>query len=83
MKTKYLFFIYLVILLIPQVDVCVTERVIWMGKVVMIVLPLAFYWTFLLLFNKPSKAFLWAFPFAFLGAFQIVLGYLYLVSGEN
>lgn len=77
MTARRLFFIYLLILLIPQVDVCVTERMVEIGKVVLIVLPLAFYWFFLLAFNKPSKAFLWAFPFAFLGAFQIVLGYLY------
>ncbi len=77
MTARRLFFIYLLILLIPQVDVCVTERMEDIGKVVLIVLPLAFYWFFLLGFKKPSKAFLWAFPFAFLGAFQIVLGYLY------
>lgn len=77
MTARRLFFIYLLILLIPQVDVCVTERMVGIGKVVLILLPLAFYWFFLLAFRKPSKAFLWAFPFAFLGAFQIVLGYLY------
>ena len=77
MTARRLFFIYLLILLIPQADVCVTERMVGVGKVVLVLLPLAFYWYFLLAFRKPSKAFLWAFPFAFLGAFQIVLGYLF------
>ena len=77
MTLRRLFYLYLIVLLIPQLDVCVTERMVGIGKVVLILLPLAFYWLFLLAFKKPSKAFLWAFPFAFLGAFQIVLGYLY------
>lgn len=77
MTPRRLFWLYLLILLIPQFDVFVTERMVGMGKVVLILLPLAFYWIFLLAFSRPSKAFLWAFPFAFLGAFQIVLGYLY------
>lgn len=77
MTPRRLFFLYLTVLLIPQLDVCYTERMVGIGKVVLILLPLAFYWLFLLAFKKPSKAFLWAFPFAFLGAFQIVLGYLY------
>lgn len=77
MTPRRLFSLYLIVLLIPQLDVFVTERMVGIGKVVLILLPLAFYWLFLLAFKKPSKAFLWAFPFAFLGAFQIVLGYLY------
>ena len=61
MTPRRLFYLYLIVLLIPQLDVCVTERMVGIGKVVLILLPLAFYWLFLLAFKKPSKAFLWAF----------------------
>lgn len=76
-KNKILFFMYLTALMLPQVDLCFTERMIPLGYVTLLMLPLAIYWIFMAQFRNPSKAYLWAFPALFLGAFQIVIGYLF------
>lgn len=76
-RQRLLFYLYLTALMLPQLDLCFTERMIPMGYVMLLMLPLGLYWVYMSQFRNPSKAYLWAFPVLFLGAFQIVLGYLF------
>ena len=77
MKQKILFFFYLTVLILPNMILCITENMPIRGKVVLVLLPLGVYWTILGAFPKISKT-LWAmFPVLFLGAFNIVLTYLF------
>ena len=77
MKQKLIFFLYLIVLILPNLILCVTETMPLMGKMALVLLPLGLYWTVLPMFFRLSRTFLWMFPILFLGAFNIVLSYLF------
>lgn len=77
MKHKLLFFLYLLILIIPNIALCFTENIVPIGKVSLVFVPLAIYWLLMSISPKVHKAYLWMFPLLFLGAFNIVIGYLF------
>lgn len=77
MKQKLIFFVYLLVLILPNIILCITESMPLSGKIVLILLPLGFYWFLLSLIPRKSKTLWWMFPFIFLGAFNIVLSYLF------
>lgn len=77
MKHKVLFFLYLTVLILPNIILCVTETMPWYGKATLLLLPLSVYWTVMCMSHRPSKAYWCMFPVLFLGAFNIVLSYLF------
>ena len=73
----HLFFITLIVLLVPNVALCFTERMSLAASLTNVILPCGIYWLLLTLSRKPGKM-IWAlFFFIFLAAFQIVLLYLF------
>ena len=77
MKQKLIFFLYLAVLILPNLILCVTETMPLVGKMALVLLPLGLYWTVLPMFFRLSRTFWWMFPILFLGAFNIVLSYLF------
>lgn len=77
MKQKLLFFLYLIVLILPNLILCVTESMPLVGKMSLVLLPLGVYWTVMSMFSRLSRTMLWMFPVMFLGAFNIVLSYLF------
>ena len=77
MKQKLIFFLYLIVLILPNLILCVTETMPLVGKMALVLLPLGLYWTVLPMFFRLSRTFWWMFPILFLGAFNIVLSYLF------
>ncbi|MDE5561691.1 MAG: phosphoethanolamine transferase [Bacteroidaceae bacterium] len=77
MKQKLVFFFYLAILILPNLILCATETMPVAGKLALVLLPLGIYWTVMSLFPRQSVAVWWMFPVLFLGAFNIVLSYLF------
>lgn len=77
MKQKFVFFLYLVVLILPNIVLCFTENMPFVGKAALLLLPLGLYWTVLPMFFRMSRTFWWMFPILFLGAFNIVLSYLF------
>ena len=77
MKQKLIFFLYLTVLILPNLILCVTETMPLVGKMALVLLPLGLYWTVLPMFFRLSRTFWWMFPILFLGAFNIVLSYLF------
>ncbi|MBQ0049240.1 MAG: sulfatase-like hydrolase/transferase [Bacteroidales bacterium] len=77
MRQKILFFLYLAILILPNILLCYTESITPWGKVALVMLPLGIYWRIMSISRKVNKTYLWMFPILFLGAFNIVIGYLF------
>ena len=77
MKQKLTFFLYLIVLILPNLILCVTESMPLLGKMTMLLLPLGAYWCILTLSYRLSRTMLYMFPVLFLGAFNIVLSYLF------
>ena len=76
-KQQILFYVYWLILILPNVILAFTERINVLGRVTQILMPLAIYGLLLTLRRKPGIVLLWLFPVLFLGAFQIVLTYIF------
>ena len=74
-KATYLFF--LLVLILPNLVLAFTESLSWVGRLVGVVAPLAAYWLVLTLSRKVGRTVILLFPLLFLGAFQMVLTYLY------
>ena len=74
-KATYLFF--LLVLILPNLVLAFTESLSWVGRLVGVVAPLAAYWLVLTLSRKVGRTVILLFPLLFLGAFQMVLIYLY------
>ena len=74
-KATYLFF--LLVLILPNLVLAFTESLSWVGRLVGVVAPLAAYWLLLTLSRKVGRTVILLFPLLFLGAFQMVLTYLY------
>lgn len=68
-----IYWIFLGMLILPNVFMFFTESTSLLTRVIGITLPLAFYWIALTLKKKPGHMFWWLFFFSFLAAFQIVL----------
>ncbi|MCM1371868.1 MAG: phosphoethanolamine transferase [Bacteroides sp.] len=77
MKQKLIFFLYLAILILPNLILCLTELMPLAGKFSLVLLPLGIYWICLSLSPRLSRTMWWMFPVLFLGAFNIVLSYLF------
>lgn len=77
MKQKLTFILYLVVLILPNIILCVTESMPITGKLALVLLPLGIYWMVLTLAFRMSKTLWCLFPVLFLGAFNIVLSYLF------
>lgn len=70
---RFLFYVFLVVLIVPNIFLIITEPLSFWGKVCNVLLPLAFY-ALLFTFSRKPGIILWVlFPFIFLGAFQLVL----------
>lgn len=74
---KILFYLFLCVLILPNVILFFTESVPLLAKITNVILPLGIYWLILSFSKKPGKPFWALFLFIFLGAFQIVLLYLF------
>lgn len=77
MKQKLIFFLYILVLILPNIILCITETMPLSGKLAQLLIPLGFYWFILSLSAYKSKTLWWMFPFIFLAAFNIVLSYLF------
>ena len=71
------FMIFLLVLIIPNLVLAVTEQLTAGGRVAGIVMPLAVYGLIMSLSRKTGRTMILMFPVLFLGAFQMVLTYLY------
>ena len=76
-KQEHLFYWFLMVLIVPNVVLCFTEPMPLTAKVCNVLLPFACYYILMTLSRNCGKIFWILFPFIFLGAFQIVLLYLF------
>lgn len=74
---RYLFYYFLFVLIVPNILLCVTEQMSVQAKLVNVWLPFACYYTLLSLARRCGRMVWYLFLFVFLGAFQIVLLYLF------
>ncbi len=77
MRQKVIFFIYLLVLMFPNIVLLYTEVMNFSGKMALFLLPLGVYWATLSISPRQHRTALWLFPVMFLGAFNIVLSYLF------
>lgn len=77
MKQKLTYLLFLLILILPNVILAVTEHLSPAGRIANIIVPLTAYWLVLTLSRKTGRTMIMLFPVLFLGAFQMVLTYLY------
>lgn len=77
MKQKLTYLLFLLILILPNVILAVTEHLSPAGRIANIIVPLTAYWLVLTLSRKTGRTMIILFPVLFLGAFQMVLTYLY------
>lgn len=64
-------------MLVPNIFLCFTEQLPFLFKVSYILIPGALYLLLLILSRKPGITFWALFPLHFIGAFQLVLLYLF------
>ncbi len=74
---QYIYWMFLFMAILPNIFMFFTESTSLLTRTVQIVLPLGFYAFMFTLKKKPGKMFWWLFWFMFVGAFQIVLLWLY------
>ena len=74
---EFQFYWFLFILIVPNVCLCLTESLSVMAKLTNVLLPLACYYFVMTLSKNQGKSLWLLFLFVFLGAFQIVLLYLF------
>lgn len=74
---EHLFYLFLFVLIVPNVALCFTEPLSFMEKLCNVLLPFACYYFLMTLSRNCGRTFWLLFPFVFLGAFQIVLLYLF------
>lgn len=72
-----MFWLYLGMLVLPNILMFFTESTGLLTRVVQICLPLGLYWFAMTLNGKPGKMFWWLFLLIFIDAFQVVLLYLF------
>lgn len=69
--------LFLTVLLIPNLFLCFTEPMPWLGRVALMVVPAALWMGVLTLSRRPGIPLWCLFPILILGAFQLVLLYLF------
>ena len=74
---EHLFYLFLVILIVPNIVLCFTEPMPLVAKVCNVLLPFSIYHMIMSWSGNCGKTFWILFPFLFFGAFQIVLLYLF------
>lgn len=74
---KHLFYLFLVVLMVPNVALCFTEPMSWIAKVCNVLLPFSVYYVVMSRTRNCGWTFWILFPVIFLGAFQLVLLYLF------
>ena len=74
---RSIFWITLVVLLIPNVALCFTERMGVLANITNVVLPGAVVWLLLAMGRRPGRTALLLIPLMILAAFQLVLLYLF------
>ena len=74
---RRIFWIFLAVMLVPNLFLCFTEHLPFLFKVVYILIPGALYLLLLNLSRKPGITFWAMLPLHFIGAFQLVLLYLF------
>ena len=72
-----LFYLFLIVLIMPNIVLCFTEPLSLMAKVCNVLLPFACYYLLMTLSRNCGKMLWILFVFLFFGAFQIVLLYLF------
>ena len=72
-----LFYLFLIILIVPNVVLCFTEPMPIVAKVCNVLLPFSIYYIVMSWSRNCGRTFWILFPFLFFGAFQIVLLYLF------
>ena len=77
MKQKTTYFLFLLVLILPNLVLSVTEQLTWGGRIAEVAMPLAVYWLVMSLSRRVGRTAILLFPVMFLGAFQMVLTYLY------
>lgn len=76
-KPATLFWFFLLVSIIPNICLAYTEPFSFMGKVVLITYPIGLYFILLSILRNIGLSLLLLFPMLFLGAFQLVLLYLF------
>ena len=71
------FYLFLIILIVPNVVLCFTEPMPVVAKVCNVLLPFSVYYIIMSWSRNCGRTFWILFPFLFFGAFQIVLLYLF------
>ena len=74
---EHLFYLFLFILIVPNLVLCLTEPLSLMAKVCNVLLPFGCYYLLMTLSRNCGKMLWILFLFLFFGAFQIVLLYLF------
>ncbi|GAE15090.1 integral membrane protein [Bacteroides pyogenes JCM 10003] len=74
---EHLFYLFLIVLITPNIALCFTEPLPLMAKLCNVLLPFACYYLVMTLSRNCGRTFWLLFPFVFLGAFQLVLLYLF------
>ena len=77
MKQKATYYFFLFVLTLPNLVLSTTEQLTWGGRIAGVAMPLAVYWLLLSLSRKTGRTMIMMLPVLFLGAFQMVLTYLY------
>lgn len=73
----HLYYLFIIVLIIPNVVLMFTESMPLLAKVCNLVVPLSVYWLLMSWLKKPGKMLWILFVFIFFGAFQLVLLYLF------
>lgn len=74
---EHLFYLFLFILIVPNIVLCFTEPLSFIAKVCNVLLPFGCYYLLMTLSRNCGKMLWILFLFLFFGAFQIVLLYLF------
>ena len=77
LKPQFLFYYFLVAMIVPNLALCITEKMSVWACLSNLILPTAVYAYLFTFRRKPGLAIWVLFPFVFLAAFQLVLLYLF------
>lgn len=77
MKPQFLYFYFLAAMMVPNIALCITEKISFWAQLSNLVLPAAIYAYLFTCRRKPGVMIWILFPFVFLAAFQLVLLYLF------
>lgn len=76
-KQRVLFYLFWFILSLPNIVLVFTEQMNVWGRLALVMLPVAVFGGLMTINKKPGTMYWICFPFLFLGAFQLVLTYLF------